>query len=186
MILAANVVVTSLGIVFLLAAIGKMRHPGLFAEAVRNYEILPGPLVPLSAAILIGVESFLATAFLTGLLIEIATPLAAATLLVFVAAVTINLVRKRSIPCGCFGESQERISTRTLIRLALLLLGVLLVGATIVMQGSGDRIAILEAQGLSYRLEMGCLAIATNLVVMWGLALPELQRTLHYRAAGAR
>jgi hypothetical protein len=174
MALAASVVITSLGFVFLLAAIGKMRHPLVFADVVRNYEILPSALAPWVAFLLIAIESFLAAAFFTGWLIEVAIPAAAATLLGFAAAVAVNLRRNRSVACGCFGDPQERISPSTITRLALLLLGVLFICMMNVGQGAADEITVVAARDVRYGLEAATLAVAANLLAMWLLALPEL------------
>lgn len=116
----------SLGIVFLLSVLPKLRRPLAFARSVIGYEILPDKAASAFALILIPVEAFLAVAFLTGWLTDIALPLAAVMLLMFLVAVGMNLRRDRRVPCGCFGDASERISPRTLARLLLLLIVVLL------------------------------------------------------------
>ena len=92
-----------LGCIFLAAAVGKMRAWAQFQGVVQNYRILPPPLAAAFAYLLPPFE--LATG--AGLLIPTALPVAgsaaAALLLVFSAAIAINVARGRTdIDCGCF------------------------------------------------------------------------------------
>uniref|UniRef100_A0A831TDW5 Methylamine utilisation protein MauE domain-containing protein n=1 Tax=Thermorudis peleae TaxID=1382356 RepID=A0A831TDW5_9BACT len=111
----------SVGIVFLLSSLSKLRHPHRFVRSAVAYAVLPTRMTRALALALIPVEAFLAVAFLTGRIVAVALPLAAATLLVFLVAVSINLRRGRRIPCGCFGQASEPISLRTITRLLMLL-----------------------------------------------------------------
>src|SRR5829696_9261519 len=81
----------ALGVVFLLAAVPKLRRPGGFVQAVRGYELLPAAMVRPTAFALIGVESFLAVALITGWAVGVAMPLAVASVLVFMVGVGVNL-----------------------------------------------------------------------------------------------
>jgi len=184
----SGVVATSLGLVFLLAGIGKLRHPRGFIVAVRNYEILPKWTVLWLALGLIGVECFLAVAFLTGLLLEVASLLAAVTLSTFMLAVTVNLSRHHLVECACFGDPQERISTRTVSRLCLLLLGAFVV---LIAAAEGQRnvdTALRAAAGdLGYGLEIVALGVAVDLVAMWFLGLPQVVSAIRWSStSGAR
>src|SRR5574341_319866 len=62
----------SLGIVFLLSALPKLREPLAFVGGVVEYKILPAQVARVFALALIPLEAFLAVAFLTGLWTEIA------------------------------------------------------------------------------------------------------------------
>jgi hypothetical protein len=166
-----------LGVVLLLAAVPKLRRPGAFADTVRDYRLLPPGLAPAAAAILITAESLLAASLLTGVFAAAAPPLTIALLLCFVAAVGINLRRDRRVPCGCFGETSEALSARTLARLALLLaaaallLGLRAAGAVSLTANS---LVADGWTGLGYAAQEAGLAAFLLMVGVWALNLPEL------------
>jgi hypothetical protein len=95
---AASVTV---GLVFLVAALGKLRHRGLLPGVIANYRLLPEALVAPAALLLPFVELIVAVGLLLGN--RPAAPLAAIVLLlVFAAAMAINIRRgRRHIDCGC-------------------------------------------------------------------------------------
>lgn len=126
----------SLGTVFLLSAMPKLRHPRVFTRSVAVYQVLPRRAVLLFAIAAALLEAFLALALLSGWWTGAAVPLAAALLLGFLGAVGANLRRGRRVPCGCFGERSEPISARTLARLLLLLVAVAFVVAVRIATGS--------------------------------------------------
>jgi hypothetical protein len=94
------------------AAVSKLGAPGAFVGVVRNYRLLPEPLVePLALALPI-VELVLALGLLVPATRSEAATAAVALLLLFAAAMAINLWRGRSdIDCGCFvGLVRQRIN----------------------------------------------------------------------------
>jgi len=106
-----------LGLVFLTASLPKLAAPDDFRRALRNYRLLPFRLVRPVAAWLPRFELALALALLSGLATRVATSLAATALLVFSAAVAVNLARGRKIECGCFsGLSPREITWRLAAR----------------------------------------------------------------------
>jgi hypothetical protein len=167
----------SLGIVFLLSALPKLRRPFAFAQSVVEYQILPAQVAYVFALALIPLEAFLVIAFLTGWSTDIALPLATVMLLAFLVAVGINLRRGRRVPCGCFGNTSELISLRTLARLLLLLAIVLLLIAF--RSTGGTSLPDLGAMTadvtmLVYLLQTAFLAAFLTLIAAWILSLPEL------------
>ena len=99
----------AVGLLFLAAAIGKLRHRALLPAVVANYRLLPRPLVAPVAASLPWVEAAL------GLMLvvdqrggAVAAAATATLLLLFAAAMAVNLRRGRThIDCGCgFGMRQ--------------------------------------------------------------------------------
>lgn len=173
----AAAVQLSLGFVFLLSAVPKLRRPSGFARSVATYEILPRRIVSPFAGVVMLLEVFLVLAFLTGWWNGIALPLAAVLLLAFLGAVGLNLSRRRRVPCGCFGERSAMISPRTVARLLLLLAAVVFVltvrGVTgpsvasltaLVVHGAPTGV-LLHTIGLT-----GCL----GLVGVWLLSLPDV------------
>jgi Methylamine utilisation protein MauE len=168
----------ALGVTFLLAAVPKLRRPRTFAVTVRDYGIVPGRGAVVLAPVLVLLESFLAVALLTGWAAGIAVVLAAGTVVAFAAAVAVNLRQGRIVSCGCFGDPAEKISARTLVRLALLLGGcVLLAVATASTSAGFVTLGSLPAGGdgaLASVVELAAGAAALVAAALWLLSLPEL------------
>jgi hypothetical protein len=181
---AAYTLQLGLGAVFLASAVPKLRHPLAAARMVREYRLVPSAVANAAAYALIAVESFLAVALLLGVLVTIALPVATAMLLAFLAAVGINLRRGRRIPCGCFGNPQEQISTRTVVRLLVLLASFMLLAALV---ASGVRVIGVDvlidqgSAGLTYALQIAGLAAFLILATLWLLHLPEVLAVLGFR-----
>src|SRR5216117_2045159 len=94
---------TALALLFFVAAGDKLRDLGRFRATLAEYRLLPAGLVPLAAALVVGAEAAAAGARATGLVS------AATLLLVYGAAVAINLARgRRDIDCGCAGPAVRR------------------------------------------------------------------------------
>lgn len=95
---AASVAVALL---FAVAGIDKLRHRDLLPGVIANYRLLPDALVAPAAALLPGVELLVAAGLLLGFA-PLAPMVAIALLLVFAAAMAINIGRgRRHIDCGC-------------------------------------------------------------------------------------
>jgi hypothetical protein len=171
-----------LGATFLLGVVPKLRRPRAFAQTVRDYGIVPGRGAVVLAPGLVLLESFLAVAFLTGWLADVAVVLASVALVAFAAAVAVNLHRGRIVSCGCFGDPAETISVRTLVRLALLLGGcVLLIVATASTEAGFVTIGSLPAGGdgaLPAVVELAGGAAALVAAALWLLSAPELAAVL--------
>ena len=94
-----------LGVVFVVAALPKIADPPSFAHMIYNYRVLPGPLVNGAALFLPWFELLSGTALVLGLWRRTSTAAIGVLLLVFVAAIGLNLVRGNPIDCGCFDVS---------------------------------------------------------------------------------
>lgn len=165
----------SLGIVFFLSSLPKLRQPVAFARNVDAYKILPSPLAYAFGLVIIPLEFFLIVAFLTGWFIELALPLAFILLVLFLVAVGINLRRGRNISCGCFGNASEEISPRTLARL-IILSGVVLL--LIGLQSTHSRSFLIGAININtisllYLVQAAFMAAFLILLTTWLLNLPE-------------
>lgn len=94
------------GIVFVAAGVAKLRHRDVLPGVIANYRLLPPVLVAPVAAILPAAELAAGALMLAGTTIGAAAGIA--LLLLFAAAMAINVARGRShIDCGC-GRSQLR------------------------------------------------------------------------------
>ena len=114
-----------LSLVFLTAAVGKIRHRLAFQGVVANYRLVPEFAVPAFALLLPLAEAAVAGAllFVPPYWPELA---AAVLLMTFAAAMAINLRRgRRHIDCGCFQSALKQTLRWTLVArnagLALLL-----------------------------------------------------------------
>jgi hypothetical protein len=167
----------SLGLVFALAVLPKLRRPLAFARGVVEYRILPAGLAYAFGLILIPAEAFLAAALFTGRAAGLALGGSALVFATFLAAVGLNLEQGRRISCGCFGQSSEEISPRAAVRLALLLSVSLLL---LILEVSG-RVAGVELAGLAGFFDAAFtvfLAAFFLLAGAWMLRAPELRDLL--------
>jgi hypothetical protein len=168
-----------LGAVFLVAAVGKLRNPARFEGALRGYELVPSMLSGPVAGGLVASEAFVGISLLSGLALPVGVPVAGGLLLIFALAVGINLRRGRDVPCGCFGSEAERISIRTLARLGMLILAVVVFA---VVRFVADPIPLdvgsLVADGtigLERLMFTAALAAFLALLAAWALHLPEMR-----------
>lgn len=92
----------ALGIFFIVAALPKIADPPSFAHMVYNYRLLPGPLVNLATLTMPWAELLMGVALICGIWRRTAAVLVGALLVVFIVAISINLLRGNAIDCGCF------------------------------------------------------------------------------------
>jgi len=157
------------GLVFLTAGIGKMRHWGVFRGVVANYRLLPQFLeIPVAYA-LPPVEAVLGAALLLGRATSWAAPGAASLLLIFAIAMGINLRRgRRQIDCGCFqGALKQPLSWKLVVRNAAL--ACLLAAAFVPGGGSPDLFTLFNgalAGGVTF-LILQSLSILWSIVPAW-------------------
>jgi uncharacterized membrane protein YphA (DoxX/SURF4 family) len=95
----------ALGIIFVVAAWPKIIDPPSFAHMIYNYRILPGALINISALVMPWVELLAGLCLILAVWTRPARWLITAMLVVFMIAITINLVRGNAIDCGCFDVS---------------------------------------------------------------------------------
>ncbi|HSB63703.1 MAG TPA: MauE/DoxX family redox-associated membrane protein [Thermoanaerobaculia bacterium] len=92
----------ALGVFFVAAALPKLVDPPSFAHMIYNYRLVPGAFVNLMALVMPWLELLAGLALILGIWTRASAGLVAALLLVFVAAISLNLVRGNAIDCGCF------------------------------------------------------------------------------------
>jgi uncharacterized membrane protein YphA (DoxX/SURF4 family) len=163
-----------LALVFLTAAVGKMRHWTAFQGVIVNYRLLPESLLAPFAYFLPPLEALLGTALLIRLFSPWTEFAAGALLLLFAVAMGINLRRgRRYIDCGCFQSAlKQSLSWHLVARnvVMVLLLGV----ALILKDGSGD--LAMQVQGLM----VGAVSflILQSLNILWGIVPAWRQRQI--------
>jgi hypothetical protein len=83
---------------------------------IYNYRIVPGALVNLMALVMPWIELLCGLAMILGIWVDTARAIIAAMLVVFITAISINLMRGNAIDCGCFDVTtagktrQERLA----------------------------------------------------------------------------
>jgi uncharacterized membrane protein YphA (DoxX/SURF4 family) len=92
----------ALGVFFIVAALPKIADPPSFAHMIYNYRLVPGPLVNPVALALPWAELLMGVALICGIWRRTAALLVGALLLVFIVAISVNLLRGNAIDCGCF------------------------------------------------------------------------------------
>jgi uncharacterized membrane protein YphA (DoxX/SURF4 family) len=95
----------ALGAIFVVAALPKIADPPSFAHMIFNYRIIPGNLVNITALVMPWLELLAGLALILGVWRNAARNLIAAMLLVFIMAISVNLIRGNPIDCGCFDVS---------------------------------------------------------------------------------
>jgi uncharacterized membrane protein YphA (DoxX/SURF4 family) len=96
-----------LGIIFLAAGFSKIFNPELFAEIIKNYQVLPDYLINETAFFLPYFEITVAAMLISGLFIEGAVVAALLMLITFGVLVIYNIARGLNISCGCFTSVAE-------------------------------------------------------------------------------
>ncbi|HJT17850.1 MAG TPA: MauE/DoxX family redox-associated membrane protein [Thermoanaerobaculia bacterium] len=95
----------ALGVIFIVASIPKIVDPPSFAHMIYNYKIVPWPLINFMALVMPWVELLCGFALVFGIWKGAARSIIAAMLVVFIVAISINLIGGHAIDCGCFNVS---------------------------------------------------------------------------------
>ena len=106
----------ALGAIFIAAALPKITDPPSFAHMIYNYRILPAGLINLTALTMPWVEILAGLALVLGIWVRPARWLIAAMLIVFILAISLNLLRDNAIDCGCFDVSAANLTHEERIR----------------------------------------------------------------------
>ena len=106
----------ALGLFFVVAALPKIADPPSFAHMIYNYRILPGPLVNVSALVLPWAELLLGVGLICGIWRRTAAVLVGGLLVVFIVAISVNLLRGNAIDCGCFDVAAANLTREERIR----------------------------------------------------------------------
>ena len=86
---------------FIYAAAPKIATPMLFAKNIWNYDIVPGKLVNFSGLLLPMVELVIAIAMISGVWRRGGSLIMSALLVIFIVAVSFNVLRGHEFDCGC-------------------------------------------------------------------------------------
>lgn len=109
-----------LALLFFTSGASKLANRDGFAQAIGRYELVPPRYIPALSNTVLGLEIALGISLAVGIVPAIAGWCACVALLVFAAAVAINLRRGRRFDCGCGGALQREISWSLVTRNVLL------------------------------------------------------------------
>jgi putative oxidoreductase len=133
----------TLGLVFFLAALAKIADPPGFAKSIWLYQLAPAWSIHPAALVLPWLELLCGVALCLGLWARAAAAWLAALLLIFIAALSINLARHNPVDCGCFGTaSAARTQAERLADMQWTILrdlGLLLLAAQVLASGRTGR-----------------------------------------------
>lgn len=106
----------ALGAIFVFAAWPKLVDPPSFAHMIYNYRILPAGLINFSALVMPWVEIVAGLCLIVGVWTRPARWIITLMLVVFMIAISINLVRGNAIDCGCFNTAAANLTYEERIR----------------------------------------------------------------------
>jgi hypothetical protein len=111
------------GLVFLQSSASKLSAPAAFVRGLQHYAPLPNAVLVPTAGALIAAEAVIALSHITGWLLHSALIIASGLLLIFLLVAVFTLLRRREVPCLCFGAGDTQLlSWQSVARLALLIL----------------------------------------------------------------
>jgi uncharacterized membrane protein YphA (DoxX/SURF4 family) len=100
----------TLGSIFIYASIDKILNPADFAKIVYNYKLLPGFAINIFGIILPWIEFISGLLLIIGFRTQGSAFIISALLVVFIFAISINVIRGVDISCGCFSTSSSHSS----------------------------------------------------------------------------
>ena len=95
-----------LGLTFVYASSYKILSPADFAKIIYGYNLLPAGLINLMAIVMPFMELIAGLALIVGIYSRSAAIIINGLLLVFIVALTINLIRGHEFHCGCFSAGE--------------------------------------------------------------------------------
>jgi hypothetical protein len=113
-----------LGGMFVYASYNKVLAPAVFAKIIYGYGLFPAMFINLIAIIVPFLELVAGLALIIGFYPRSAALIVNAMLLVFITALSINLIRGHEFDCGCFSinaSTQESYAGPLIIRDFLIL-----------------------------------------------------------------
>ena len=107
-----------LAYVFLFACWFKIQDPTAFALSIATYQLLPLPLINITALVMPWTELLAGAMLLLGLRVRAAALLVVAMMVVFMIALSWALYLGLDMSCGCFASSSDAdpISGLTMLR----------------------------------------------------------------------
>jgi uncharacterized membrane protein YphA (DoxX/SURF4 family) len=102
-----------LGGTFVYASYNKILAPAVFAKIIYGYDLFPALFINLIAIIVPFLELVAGLALIVGFYPRSASLIVNAMLLVFITALSINIIRGHEFDCGCFSINSSGQGTFT-------------------------------------------------------------------------
>lgn len=96
-----------LGIIFIYASLHKIAAPAEFAKIIYGYGLFPHFSINLIAIVVPFLELFTGLALVMGIYPRSAAAVIGTLLLLFILAISINLIRGYEFDCGCFSFGHD-------------------------------------------------------------------------------
>lgn len=116
----------TLGVFFLLASIGKIADPALFAREIANYRLMPELIVNLMAIAIPWIELACAVFLIAGIRMKANAAIIAGMLVVFIGAIGSAMARGLNINCGCISSQVSIVGWGKIFEDLALLAGALI------------------------------------------------------------
>ena len=100
-----------LGLIFIYASFHKIASPAEFAKIIYGYDLFPAVSINLIAIITPFLELVIGLALILGFYPRSAALIINAMLMVFIAVLSINLIRGHEFDCGCFSAANANSKT---------------------------------------------------------------------------
>ena len=114
----------AVGGIFIYSALTKITDLEYFAKSLYNYRILPEASLNLFALIIPWLELIIGLFIVLGIFVRESALLGGFLMIVFIAAISIAIVRGLDIECGCFGTKDgSRVGILRIVEDLLILLG---------------------------------------------------------------
>lgn len=178
----------TLGVLFLVSGIGKLRHWRHFIGTVSDYQVAPEFVAKIVAGTLPWFELTAALLLIAGFALKLVGGLIALFLIATTAAVVVNLRRGREIECGCYSiVDTMTISWGTAMRnvLLLTLAGVVVgLGSNIVDSGqwlvsvTADLSVLLSPSSIALTALLVAFCLVTLYLAMWTTYIHMRRRAL--------
>jgi hypothetical protein len=109
-----------------MAVAGKLIAPKRFIAGLRQWDLIPDPLVTIAALAAIGLESTTVILLAKDETVRLGIYAAAAIFAIFLIGAVVTLARRRSVECHCFDVlGSETLTATSVVRLAVCLLAAL-------------------------------------------------------------
>ena len=168
----------AVGLVFIIAVVPKLLHPTAFAEVVGAYTFVPARALRILPFVLAPIELVVGVTLVTGFFVRFGLIVAFLTLVAFLATVLVALRHGLAIPCGCFGRTGEPISSRSVVRLSLLVVAAgIALALTFALHTSSFQphaYALDSKDGLRLVLSVSTLGGFLVIAGLWILTVPEI------------
>lgn len=111
------------GTFFIVAAVGKIADPNLFAEQIENYRMVPEFLLHLMALTFPWIEFVTGITLILGVRLKATASIMLSLMTIFTIAVATAWARDLDISCGCFSTNPKKVGlSKVLENLGLILL----------------------------------------------------------------